>query len=74
MNISVTSAKSPTCDHTPRDAIAAFYHVCRHCGLPIAPELCEGCDGTGLASSSGRNPGACPACDGTGVERWKATL
>ena len=74
MTISPTPAKRPECKHDPRDLIAAFYHVCRGCGLPIAPVLCEECDGSGLSHPAARNSGPCPACNGTGVERWSPTL
>ncbi len=67
---------TPTCNHTPRDQVAAFFHVCRDCGLPIEPELCEACDGHGRVSHplERDNGEECAACKGTGVERWKATL
>ena len=62
------------CNHEPRDPIAAFFHICRDCGLPIAPELCEACDGTGAEHGCTHREVDCAKCSGTGVERWKATL
>lgn len=58
------------CRHVPRDPIAAFVHVCAHCGAPIEPEFCVCCDGMGLAGTSDAR---CPACKGTGVASWRAT-
>ena len=74
MTIPLASPKRPDCKHEPRDLIAAFYHICRGCGLPIAPMLCEACDGTGDTLAILGCQGECTACSGTGVERWKATL
>lgn len=62
-------ARRMVCRHEPRDPIAAFVHVCRHCGVPIEAEPCPACDGMGLAGTSDAR---CPACKGTGVYRWEA--
>lgn len=56
------------CRHEPRDPIAAFVHVCKHCGVPIQSVPCMTCDGMGLSGTSDRR---CPVCKGTGIDRWE---
>ena len=56
------------CRHEPMETVAAFVHVCKHCGLPIQSVLCIACDGMGLSGTSDRR---CPVCKGTGIDRWE---
>lgn len=53
------------CTHEPKDPIAAFAHVCKHCGKDIEPQHCKTCDGTGSIRDR-----ECRRCGGTGVKRW----
>ena len=57
------------CRHEPMEPVAAFVHVCRHCGLPIQFVPCIACDGMGLSESGLR---LCRICKGTGIDRWEA--
>ena len=57
------------CRHEPMEPVAAFVHVCKHCGLPIQSVPCIACDGMGLSGTSDRR---CPVCKGTGIDRWEA--
>ena len=56
------------CRHEPMEPVAAFVHVCKHCGLPIQSLPCVACDGMGLSGTSDRR---CPVCRGTGIDRWE---
>lgn len=60
-----TPTKQMTCTHQPKDPIAAFAHVCKHCGRDIEPQHCKTCDGTGSIRDR-----ECRRCNGTGVKRW----
>lgn len=57
-----------TCKHEPKDPIAEFAHVCKHCGQDIEVVHCKKCDGTGSPSDGGLYE--CRRCRGTGIERW----
>ena len=55
--------------HEPAEAIAAFYHTCKHCGVLIESESCHACDGVGsFASLLGRFE--CKGCNGSGIKQW----
>jgi len=54
--------------HEPMEPVAAFVHVCKHCGLPIQSVPCMACDGMGLSGTSDRR---CVVCKGTGIDRWE---
>ena len=56
------------CRHEPIEPVAAFVHVCKHCGLPIQSVPCVACDGMGLSGTSDRR---CPVCRGAGIDRWE---
>ena len=64
----LVDANKMACRHAPRDPVAAFVHVCKHCGLPIQSVPCMTCDGMGLSGTSDRR---CPVCRGTGIDRWE---
>lgn len=57
------------CRHRPKDRIAALYHVCKHCGVPIEAVHCAACNGTGTDK---RWMLRCRVCRGTGIDRWEA--
>ena len=61
-------ANKMACRHEPRDPVAAFVHVCKHCGVPIDYVECAGCRGSGRCDSGDRR---CPVCRGTGIDRWE---
>lgn len=52
--------------HKPKEPIAAFYHTCKVCGVPIEAETCLECDGYGRIGTWIE----CPERNGSGVERW----
>lgn len=55
--------------HEPAEAVAAFCHTCKHCGVLIEATHCPACDGVGsFGSLLGRFE--CKDCNGTGVKRW----
>ena len=56
------------CRHEPVDPVAAFVHVCKHCGLFIQSAPCIACNGIGLSGTSDRR---CPVCKGAGIDRWE---
>lgn len=58
------------CKHTPKDPIAAFVHVCKHCGQDIDYEHCKTCDGTGSVRDRDGGLYECRRCKGSGVKRW----
>lgn len=57
------------CRHAPREPVAAFYYVCKHCHAPIDAVHCKRCDGTGFRCNDPL--GDCKACKGSGVARWE---
>lgn len=58
------------CRHEPMEPVAAFVHVCKHCGLPIQSVPCMACDGMGLSGTSDRR---CVVCKGSGITGWQAS-
>lgn len=56
------------CRHEPMEPVAAFVHVCKHCGVPIESVECSGCHGSARCDSGDRR---CPVCRGTGIDRWE---
>jgi hypothetical protein len=56
--------------HEPAEAIVAFFHTCRHCGVEIEPVMCCKCDGTGHAMAMLHSSRECRQCGGSGVGRW----
>lgn len=59
------------CKHEPTDPIAAFAHVCKHCGQLIEPSDCKRCHGSGGVKDRDGGLYECPKCKGSGVKRWK---
>lgn len=53
------------CIHEPDSPIAAFWHICKHCKMPIEAESCDVCDGFGQLGSA-----YCIECSGSGVQKW----
>lgn len=60
-----------TCKHEPRDQIAAFAHVCKHCFKDIEPAQCNKCDGSGSVRDRDGGLYECHKCKGSGVDRWR---
>ena len=60
-----------TCKHEPKDPIAAFAHVCKHCLKDIEAAQCKKCDGSGSISDRDGGRCECPKCRGTGVKKWR---
>ena len=56
------------CRHEPMEPVAAFVHVCKHCGVPIEARSCMACDGMGRTYTTDMR---CCVCRGTGIDRWE---
>lgn len=62
------------CGHEPRELIAAFVHVCKHCHQPIERADCKACAGHGDIEGEDGRIETCEECDGTREGEWEVVL
>ena len=74
MSNHIPAPEKMVCTHSPSEPIAALWHTCGKCGVPIDPVDCDACAGTGNATRDWLDAGddACPKCYGYGIQAWRA--